>query len=276
MENYNFSVAICVYNGDNPEWFRTAMESIFNQSLVPNEVVLVVDGPVNDRINAVISDFENADTVKVIRMEENLGHGIARRTGFQNCSNDLIALMDADDICAYDRFEKQIQVFIDYDVDVTGGNIAEFIGDVNNIVAYRVVPQNDEEIKQYIKYRCPFNQMTVMMKKDKYNIAGGYLDWYCDEDYYLWLRMLLKDAKFYNIQDVLVNVRVGEDMYKRRGGIRYFRSEAKLQKYMLKEKIINPIDYIMNVTKRFIVQVMLPNNIRGFVFKHLARSKSLK
>lgn len=276
MDNYNFSVAMCVYNGDDPIWFRTAMESVFNQSLVPNEVVLVVDGPVNDGINAVIAGFENTALVKVIRLEENLGHGIARRTGFQNCSYDLIALMDADDICTHDRFEKQIQVFKDYDVDVAGGNIAEFIGDVDNIVAYRVVPQNDEEIKQYIKYRCPFNQMTVMMKKDMYDIAGGYLDWYCDEDYYLWLRMLLKNAKFYNIQDILVNVRVGEDMYKRRGGIRYFRSEAKLQKYMLKEKIINQFDYIINVAKRFIVQVMLPNNIRGFVFKHLARSKSLK
>ena len=118
------------------------------------------------------------------------------------------------------------------------------------------------------------NQVTVMFKKKAAQDVGGYIDWYCDEDYYLWLRMAQNGCKMANTGTVLVNVRVGKEMYNRRGGIKYFRSEAKLQKYMLKSKIIGFGTYFMNVTKRFIVQVMLPNKLRGWVFKKFARENA--
>ena len=101
--------------------------------------------------------------------------------------------------------------------------------------------------------------------------AGGYVDWYCDEDYYLWLRMALADMRFANVSDDLVNVRVGKEMYRRRGGMKYFKSEAKLQKWMLQRKIIGFGTYLINVTKRLIVQVLLPNRLRGWVFRKFAR-----
>lgn len=115
--------------------------------------------------------------------------------------------------------------------------------------------------------------MTVMFRKSIYERSGGYLDWYCDEDYYLWLRMMQNGSKFANTGTVLVNVRVGEEMYQRRGGVKYFKSEAKLQKYMLDSDMIGFGTYISNVIKRFIVQVLLPNKIRGMVFKKFARKK---
>ena len=48
MPETKFSVSMCVYGKDNPEWFKTAVDSILNQTRQPNEVVLVVDGPVPD------------------------------------------------------------------------------------------------------------------------------------------------------------------------------------------------------------------------------------
>jgi hypothetical protein len=101
--------------------------------------------------------------------------------------------------------------------------------------------------------------------------AGGYVDWYCNEDYYLWLRMMLSGAVFANIPESLVNVRVGKEMYQRRGGLRYFKSEARLQKWMLQHKVINFATYMVNVNKRLIVQVLLPNRLRGWVFQKFAR-----
>ena len=77
--------------------------------------------------------------------------------------------------------------------------------------------------------------------------VGGYLDWYCDEDYYLWIRMAKAGCRFANLPDTLVNVRVGKDMYARRGGWRYFKSEAKLQSYMFRHRIISLPRYIYNV-----------------------------
>ncbi len=269
----DFSVSMCVYGKDNPKWFEVAMESVLIQSISPSEIVLVVDGPVPPELDKIIKKYESNDIFNVIRFAENQGHGNARRAGLEACKNELVALMDADDICVNNRFEQQLRFYSEHDVDIVGGDISEFIGETENVVAYRNVPITDREIKQYMKKRCPFNQMTVMFKKSSVQGAGGYIDWYCDEDYYLWLRMAQNGCKMMNTGTILVNARVGEDMYNRRGGKKYFKSEAKLQKYMLDKKIIGFGTYFMNVSKRFIVQILLPNKIRGWVFKKFARKK---
>lgn len=273
-EKIDFSVSMCVYGGDNAQWFELALNSILNQTIVPSEVVLVVDGPVPDDLNAVILEHEDMEILKVIRLETNQGHGIARKTGLDNCTNELVAIMDADDICVPNRFEKQIEVFYNHpDSDIVGGMITEFIDTPENTVGKRIVPLEDSEIKEYMQRRCPMNLVTVMFKKTSIEKVGGFIDWYCEEDYYLWLRMALANMKFRNVDDVLVNVRVGEDMYQRRGGVKYFKSEAKLQKYMLDNKMIGFPRYLINVSERLILQVLMPNKLRGFVFQQLARSK---
>ncbi|MBO5411732.1 MAG: glycosyltransferase [Clostridia bacterium] len=270
----HFSVAMCVYKGDNPEWFALSIKSILEQTVAPNEVVLVVDGPITEELDQVILQYESNEIFKIIRLEVNQGHGNARRVALKACTHDLVALMDADDISLQDRFEKQLNAFQDdEELSVVGGNISEFIGEPDNIVGYRLVPEDHQGISKYLQKRCPFNQMTVMFKKCDVEKVGGYIDWYCDEDYYLWIRMYLANTKFANIKDVLVNVRVGQEMYRRRGGWRYFKSEAKLQKYMYKNKVIGTGRYLSNIAKRFIMQVLLPNKLRGWVFKKFARSK---
>lgn len=270
MEKY--SVSMCVYKNDNPEHFKLAVDSILNQTCKPDEVVLVVDGPVTETLDEIINNCEKTNVFNVIRLTENLGHGNARRIGLENCKNELVALMDADDISVPDRFEKQLSVFEnDKKVSVVGGNISEFIDNPKNIVGRRIVPKKDAEIKEYIKKRCPMNQVTVMFKKSHVNNVGGYIDWYCEEDYYLWIRLALKGYKFANINETLVNVRVGKEMYSRRGGIKYFKSEANLQRYMLRKKMITFPRYLINVTERLIIQVLMPNKLRGFVFQKFAR-----
>lgn len=272
MEHPKFSVAMCVYGKDNPEWFRAALESVVNQTIPPNEIVLVVDGPVPDELDSVICEYEQLPIFHVVRLAVNQGHGNARRESLRHCSNELVALMDADDLCVPDRFEKQLQMFLkNPDLDIVGGNIAEFIDTPDHIVGRRLVPETDSEIKEYIKTRCPMNQVTVMFNRQSSERVGGYIDWYCEEDYYLWLRMYLAHMRFANVPDILVNVRVGKEMYSRRGGLQYFKSEAKLQNYMRKNKVISLPTWFMNVLKRLIVQVLLPNRIRGWVFQKFAR-----
>lgn len=272
--NTRFSVSLCVYKNDNPGHFKVALESVINQTIKPDEIVLVVDGPIPESIDEVIKNYQSESFFKVIRLTKNVGHGNARRTGLENCSNELIALMDADDISVPDRFEKQIRCFEQNEnLSIVGGNIREFIDSTDNVVGIREVPPEDLSIKQYLKKRCPFNQMTVMFRHSEVEKAGGYLDWYCNEDYYLWVRMYQNMATFKNLVDCLVYVRVGEEMYQRRGGWRYFKSEAKLQRYMLNHDIIHYFMYLSNVSVRFILQVLIPNKVRGLIFKKLARQK---
>lgn len=111
-----------------------------------------------------------------------------------------------------------------------------------------------------------------MYKKSAVQAAGGYLDWFWNEDYYLWIRMQLNNAVFANTGTVLVNVRVGEEMYQRRGGKKYFKSEYGLQKLMLDNKMISFPTFVINVSKRIIIQRLLPNKIRGWVFRKFARN----
>lgn len=268
-----FSVCMSVYRGDKADDFITAVRSIYRQTCQPDEIVLVVDGPVPYDVEVAIQSLKmEIPVMKVIGLEKNSGHAIARQTGLEAARNNLCAVMDSDDIAEPNRFEKQLRAFEDHsDVSVVGGFIKEFINSIDNVVGTRVVPENDFEIKNYLKSRCPMNLVTVMLKKDDVMSVGGYKDWYCEEDYYLWIRLALAGKQFYNIQENLVNVRVGEDMYRRRGGWRYFKSEAGIQKLMYDKGLISWPKFFYNVLIRFIVQVAMPNRLRGWVFKVFAR-----
>ena len=271
-----FSVAISVYKSDNPMYFDRALSSITDlQTIKPDEVVLVVDGPVSNDIDLVIKKYENKYSFfNVIRLEKNGGLGNALKIAVENAKYNLIARMDSDDVSINTRFEEQLSFFVNNpDIDIVGGDITEFIDKESNVVGKRSVPKSNLEIREYMKTRCAMNHVSVMYKKASVMDAGGYQDWFWNEDYYLWIRMWLNGAKFANTGTVLVNVRVGEEMYQRRGGAKYFKSEKGLQDYMLQHKMINHLTYINNVGKRFIVQKMLPNKIRGCVFRLFARKK---
>lgn len=269
----NFSVCMSVYKNDNIADFTEAVLSIYNQTYPPDEIVLVIDGPVPTAMHDTIYALkEETGIMKVIQLEQNMGHAIARQTGLEAAKNELCAVMDADDISVSNRFEKQLKVFEEHpEVSVVGGLINEFIHELENVVGTRIVPEHDTDIKEYLKSRCPMNLVTVMLRKSDVMKVGGYLDWYCEEDYYLWIRLTLSGYQFYNIQENLVNVRVGKEMYQRRGGMKYFKSEARLQKYMLDHKVISWPRYLYNVTIRWAVQVAMPNRVRGWVFQTFAR-----
>ena len=271
-----FSVAISVYKNDNPVYFKRALDSItFLQTVKPNEIVLVVDGPVPDDINDVIHNVEQSDyNFKIIRLEKNSGLGNALKICVENCTNELIARMDSDDVAIPNRFEMQINYLNKHkNVDIVGGYISEFIGEENNIISHRIVPLEDTDLKKFLKKRCPFNHMTVMFKKSAVLKSGGYIDWHYNEDYFLWIRMYQLGCVFSNLPKVLVNVRTGENQFARRGGYKYYKSEKKLQKYMLKNKVISYFTYIINCTKRFIVRVAFPNKLRAFIYKKFARKQ---
>lgn len=219
--------------------------------------------------------FTNNIAFKVIYLPKNQGHGEARRISIDNCSNELIALMDADDISYPNRFLLQLHKFnTDAETDICGGQITEFVGTEDNIVGIRQVQCEDKAIKEDLKKRCPMNQVTVMFKKSAYSEAGGYIDWYCEEDYYLWTRMVQKGCKFANIDESIVNVRTGMDMSARRGGWRYYRSEKDMQKYLFSNGLISLPRYLKNVLVRFGGEVILNDKLRQKAFYFLRTHES--
>lgn len=268
-----FSVCMSVYKNDKADAFVEAFNSICNQTAPPSEIILVEDGPVPDNLEKEVKRLEQAmSCLRVIRLDHNVGHAGARQIALEAATHELIAVMDSDDIAEPYRFELQLKAFDEHpEVSVIGGLIKEFVETVDNVVGERIVPESDIDIKSYLKKRCPMNLVTVMYRKGDIQRIGGFMDWYCEEDYYLWIRLAQNNYQFYNIQKNLVNVRVGKEMYSRRGGWRYFKSEARLQWYMLCNGVICFPRYAINTMGRFVVQVLMPNKIRGFVFQKLFR-----
>lgn len=258
---------------DKPEHFRLAFESMVRQTVAPDEVILVVDGPIGDGLARTI-DFFRAEypSLCVQYFSANCGQAAVRRKGVESAHNDVVVFMDSDDIAVPDRVERQLQYMLSHpETDVIGGQIEEFIDDTRNIVGKRVVPLQNADILHYMKSRCPMNMMTTMARKVAVAKAGNFQDWHYNEDYYLWIRMALAGCHFANLPDTLVYARVGKEMYQRRGGWTYFKSERGIQRYMLQHKMIAFPRYCYNVLGRFAVQVLMTNRVRGFVFQKLFR-----
>lgn len=273
MEEQKISVLMSVYKNDIAQNVKTAVESIINQTFRPSQVVIVVDGPVPDETTKTLEELKELySEVEIYPLEQNVGLGNALKEGMTHCGNEIVARMDSDDIAVEDRFEKQIKKFEeDSELSIVGSNIAEFIGDKDNVVSIRSVPEKHEDICKYLKKRCPFNHMTVMFKKSEVEKAGGYLHWFYNEDSYLWARMYLAGCKFANIPENLVYARINEATFQRRGGYKYYKSERDLFKFMYKNKIIGWGEYQKAKTIRFVVQVLMTNKTRQWFFKKFAR-----
>ncbi len=273
MKQYpNYSITMSVYKNDNPVYFELALQSILNQTVPPNEIILTIDGPVPESIEEKLSAFNNHPLIRIIRSEKNQGLGLAHAMGVSNCKNEWIGIMDSDDICVPNRFELQLNYILEHpETDLMGGQIEEFIGSKENIVGMRKVPLTNEKIYRYMKYRQPLNHMTFFMKKKSVLEVGNYEHWHLDEDYFLICKMAKAKMNFANLPETLCFVRVGKEMYARRGNLKYFNSEKKLQDWMLKNHLINVFQWVFNVSTRFFVQVVLSNNIRSFFFKKVFR-----
>lgn len=272
MEN-KYSVLMSVYYKEKPEYLRQSMQSIYDQTAPTDDFVLVCDGPLTSELDAVITIMQEKfdGRLRVYHLEKNGGLGNALNVGIKHCKNELVARMDSDDISRPDRCQKQLNVFAKNPAySIVGGFIEEFSASISKIVGCRMVPEYQQDILCFAKKRNPFNHVSVMYKKSAVELSGGYKDFYLLEDYYLWLRMLQKGLLGYSLQEPLVWVRVGNDMYKRRGGWKYVQSQVLLFRYMYRRKFISYHDFILQSLVRILGSI-IPNEIRAYLYKHMLR-----
>ena len=268
----NYSVLMSVYYKEKPEYLRMAMDSIWAQTAGTDDFVLVCDGPLTDELDAVISEMSALHPVlHVVHLEKNGGLGNALNMGIQHCKNELVARMDSDDISYPDRSEKQIAVFQAHpEVSICSGIVEEFTTNPDVVDAKRVPPETNSDIVSYAKKRNPFNHPCVMYKKSAVEAAGSYQDFYLLEDYFLWLRMLQKGFIGYNLQEPLLWMRAGSELYQRRAGWKYVKSQKRLCQYMRDSGFISTIQYIKGVSSRSVAS-LIPNGLRKLVYRAFLR-----
>lgn len=274
MKKEKFSVLMSVYDKESPCFLFDALNSVFEQTLQADEVILVEDGILNSSLENVILDFESKyKNLKVLRFESNRGLGEALNDGLRACKNEYVFRMDTDDICRKDRFEVQMKYLIkNPNIDILGTNMIEYDYDMKNIVSKKVVPETHEEIRKYIKKRNPMNHPTVVYKKSKVLEVNSYEDYPFFEDYYLWAKMIKNGCVFYNMQEELYNFRTGFSMIRRRGGLKYLKYIKKLEKGLFELNIINKKEYYFNIFVRSIIS-LCPISIRRIVYKKILRIK---
>ncbi len=221
-KNYNldkYSVLMSVYFKEKPDYLRLSIESILNQTLPADQIVLVEDGPVGEELESIICEYESdyPEIFTIVRLENNGGLGNALNTGMKYCRNELVARMDTDDISLPHRCEKEIEIFnSDPSLAIVGSQIDEFIDSPDNIVSSRVVPTEYEDIKKFARRRSPFNHPTVMYRKSVIEALDGYQTSGRKEDLDLFVRLLNEGYKAQNIDEALLKYRSDADNLLRR------------------------------------------------------------
>lgn len=273
MKNTNFSVLMSFYRNDKPELLRKALDSIFQNSIVPSEIILIQDGPVGAELTAVISSFSSKDVLKITILKENVGLARALNIGLGLISNPYTFRADADDYNMPDRFIKQLK-FLEDGVALVGSSILEVDAHGKNI-AIRTAPANEIEIKKLIGRRNPFNHMSVAFRTDVVIAVGGYPNIYLKEDYALWAKIIAGGYKVANLDDILVRATAGKDMYRRRGGILYVQSEIEMQRFLMQQNLQNFQWALIYGVSRSLV-FLLPSKIRGYIYENFLRKPASK
>lgn len=268
----NYSVLMSVYSKETPQNLRDSMNSILHQTVKTDDLVLVCDGPLGEELDAVLDEMKAVfgDSLHIIRLPRNGGLGPALNLGMKACRHELVARMDSDDISYPDRCERQLAVFSRFPgIDICSGAVEEFVLSPEKIECVRELPEVHEEIYEFAKTRCPFNHPCIMYKKQAVAAAGGYLPFVL-EDYYLWVRMLLNGAKGYNIQEPLLWMRAGREMYKRRSGWKYAKGSCELFCFMKNMKMISTFSCIRSCLIRT-GSALAPNFLREFMYEKMLR-----
>lgn len=270
----DFSVLLSVYHKENPDYFALALDSVFSQTRLPAEVILVEDGPLTASLDKLVEGYEKKyPCLKVVKLPINGGLGNALREGLKYCNYSLVARMDTDDIAKPNRFEKQVAVFEQHpEVDVVGSWVDEFLTERGPElpVSQRRLPERADELRKFAKRRNPINHPSVMFRKEAVMAARGYLDFPLLEDWYLWIRMMTHGANFYNIQESLLFFRTSLDMYMRRGGWKYAMGEYRLRREMLRLGFICTAEFVLEVPLRFAFRIV-PSGVRKYIYKLLFR-----
>lgn len=271
-----FSVLASVYYKEKPSNLSVALDSVFYQTLLPDEFVLIKDGPLTNELDDIISNYiERYPTIlKVVSLDVNKGLGNALRIGVECCSYAIIARMDTDDSARPDRFAKQIRFLKDNpNIDVVGSNIEEFNVVPGDLKRYKINPETHEELISQITLKSPFNHPSIMMRKSAVLKAGNYDgDLLLFEDYSLFLRMWLAGSKFHNMQEVLLDFRVGTgiETIKRRSGNHYIEKETAFLQYAENIGAFSKMQVLKYKLLKFPIRV-LPPRVVLFIYNTFLR-----
>lgn len=244
------SLLISIYRTNTAEELNRCFESIQIQKYIPSEIIFILDGPIDHIVLADIKKWSEVLPLKIYELQKNMGLAHALNYGMKLCTNDWVFRMDIDDVCANERFSKQINIInLNPDIDILGGNIMCFKS-FPNLFSGRTVPTKFKEIQKFIKYRNPLNHPSVFFNRQKILDIGGYPNARLGQDYLLWINAVINGLKIQNTEDVLVFMQVDQNSYSRRG-LKNLRYDTYPYMLMYKNEMSNIFELLIGLSIRF-------------------------
>jgi glycosyltransferase involved in cell wall biosynthesis len=268
-----YTALISLYAKEKPEYLHESMASVFAQTVQPEQIVVVKDGPLTSELDMALEEYdaEHPNLFTFISYSENKGLWYALRQGIPACRNEFIMRMDTDDYSLPTRAETQLTVYARHpELGCVGSVVVEFSENISNPVSFVDLPELDAEIRKFGKKRCPFRHPTLMYRKSAVERAGNYQQMPTFEDYDLYMRLASAGCRFYNIQKPLVYVRSNPDFFARRGGMAYMHNMMHFETTCLRRSDISFFEYLATVVPRVAVCLM-PNSLRTSVYTRFLR-----
>ena len=265
------TVLMAVYAKDNTELFKSAVESVFENTLQPDAFILVVDGVISNELNVAVAELEQKFSLTVLRLPKNQGLANALNKGLALVETQWVLRADADDYNLPNRFELQAKEILksNNEIDMIGGAIQE-VSESGAFLGIRKPPCSNGAILKYALSRNPFNHMTVAFKKELVAKVGGYPAVYLKEDYALWSKVLSVPVNVINLPDILVKATADKEFYRRRGGLKYALAEYSLQKYLYRNDMKSLSDACCQGIQRAMV-FLFPSFLRERIYKKYLR-----
>ena len=258
-----------LYDKESPRYLFESLNSLKVQSKPLKELVLVLDGAINDELQNVVDKFIDDIPVEIVQLEKNRGLSEALNIGLRHCSNDWVVRMDTDDVCYPERLEKLSEFISANPKKDIVGSFAKKIdedGDIGDVIE---VPTSSDKIRELV-WTCPMIHPTVCFKKDKILDVGGY-DSNAgprQDDYDLWFRCVKAGLTFSNIPEPLLYYRFTDENIKKNNiKVGYYR--FKVGYNGLREVGGSPIAYV-GIFIPFI-RALLPYPLNVWMYKALEK-----
>ena len=234
------SVVLNIWGNDNEDSLIRSLQSIRRQNHKPDEVLIVVDGPISERMQRIIQVFVKSVSFLVTQIDLPIATGLwnARNVGIRAAEYEFIAVHDADDVMHPDRLRIQLNHFESAEIDVLGSPVYEFDAISERVLGLRMLAGNDLLTRKML-WQNVINHSSVMLRKSAVLGVGGYRNVHLAEDYDLWLRLICAGKNLCTTDFVLQAFSVDSDLNKRRGGTKFVSSEFALHRLVRSTKLQN-------------------------------------
>ena len=260
----SLSVLMSVYYGETPEYLEACLQSLADQTLKADEVVLVEDGPISIELKHVIDSYRDSLNIVSVLLPKNLGLAEALNAGLLVCKHDLVARMDSDDIALPTRFSRQVKFMnLHGGISACSSLVEEFGCSMGSLVCK--LPLSHDEIVKFAKKRNPLRHPSTMFRKSVVIGVGSYPKFRNCQDYALWSLLIKYGYELGNIPEILVRMRVDQAISKRRS-VKYLFYELKLLKFQYNIGFINLREFFVNLGIRVVIRAS-PLKIRLWLYR---------